>query len=273
MNQELFKEQELVKANTVGTEDETVDVQDGKVPVGKNGMNINKPNFLGGFGGSEEDVDEREDSTFEDLAPMLVDNVANMFLTSGAPKPVAPTLRRTPIMDTRVNANPQLASVAGAVNASNETIRANTNNSSVARANITSTNLRGAEANNSVYANKQAGERQLRNQQQAASIATANANADLQEDYQNDVRDSRLQKNSAYSKNLQNAMEDVTAVKQNNLQKDSDDMLITLGLLDDPTGEKGRTYSRLGRNMNAKSKAIYLKELERMKQFNANKNQ
>ena len=38
------------------------------------------------------------------------------------------------------------------------------------------------------------------------------------------------------------------------------------------TGEKGRTFSRLGRSMNAKSKALYVKELERMKKFNENKN-
>ena len=280
LNENLFKEQELVKANTYGTEDEMIDVVDGIVPVAETGLRINKKNFL-----EDPVIDSKSDpvtdtsgigvreGTFgSDLAPMLADNVANFFLAKNAPAPPKPIMRRTPILDTRVNVNPQLANVANAVASSNETVRANTNNSNVARANITATNLKGAEAANSIYASKESAERQLQNEQVKALTANANANAELDSEYQKDVRDDRLQRSSALSKNITNLTEDIKAVRQNEIQKDSDDTLITLGLLDDPTGEKGRTFSRLGRSMNAKSKALYVKELERMKKFNENKN-
>lgn len=272
MNKRLFQEQELVKANTVGTEEETVDVVDGTVPVGRNGMDINEldtSNYVTGDLASG--VGTREGSFGEDLAPMLADNITNLMLTGGAPKVAKPIMKRAPILDTRLNNNPQLANVAGTVASSNEAIRANTNNSAIARANITATNLKGLEANNSIYANEQAQERQLRNQQTVATTVIANENADANMDYQNDIRDSILQKNASYSRNIQNVMEDVTAVRQNEMQKDSDDSLIMLGLLDDPTGEKSRTFSRLGRNLSNKSRAQYLQELERMKKFNDNK--
>lgn len=254
LNENLFQEQELVKANTYGTEDEMIDVVDGTVPVAENGIGL------------------REGTFGSDLAPMLADNVANFFLAKNAPAPPKPIMRRAPVIDTRVNVNPQLANVASAVASSNETVRANTNSSNVARANITATNLKGAEAANSIYASKESAERQLQNEQVKALTANANANAELNSEYQNDVRDDRLQRSSALSKNITNLTEDIKAVRQNEIQKDSDDTLVTLGLLDDPTGEKGRTFSRLGRSMNAKNKALYLKELERMKKFNENKN-
>lgn len=272
LNENLFKEQELVKANTYGTEDEMIDVVDGTVPVAENGMRINKKNFLEDPVTDTSGIGVREGTFGSDLAPMLADNVANFFLAKNAPAPPKPIMRRTPILDTRVNVNPQLANVANAVASSNETVRANTNNSNVARANITATNLKGAEATNNIYASKEKAERQLQNEQVKALTANANANAELDSEYQNDVRDDRLQRSSALSKNITNLTEDIKAVRQNEIQKDSDDTLITLGLLDDPTGEKGRTFSRLGRSMNAKSKALYVKELERMKKFNENKN-
>ena len=272
LNENLFKEQELVKANTYGTEDEMIDVVDGTVPVAENGMRINKKNFLEDPITDTSGIGVREGTFGSDLAPMLADNVANFFLAKNAPAPPKPIMRRTPILDTRVNVNPQLANVANAVASSNETVRANTNNSNVARANITATNLKGAEAANSIYASKESAERHLQNEQVKALTANANANAELDSEYQKDVRDDRLQRSSALSKNITNLTEDIKAVRQNEIQKDSDDTLITLGLLDDPTGEKGRTFSRLGRSMNAKSKALYVKELERMKKFNENKN-
>ena len=272
LNENLFKEQELVKANTYGTEDEMIDVVDGTVPVAENGMRINKKNFLEDPVTDTSGIRVREGTFGSDLAPMLADNIANFFLAKNAPAPPKPIMRRAPIIDTRVNINPQLANVANAVASSNETVRANTNNSNVARANITATNLKGAEATNNIYASKEKAERQLQNEQVKALTANANANAELDSEYQNDVRDDRLQRSSALSKNITNLTEDIKAVRQNEIQKDSDDTLITLGLLDDPTGEKGRTFSRLGRSMNAKSKALYVKELERMKKFNENKN-
>ena len=272
LNENLFKEQELVKANTYGTEDEMIDVVDGTVPVAENGMRINKKNFLEDPITDTSGIGVREGTFGSDLAPMLADNVANFFLAKNAPAPPKPIMRRTPILDTRVNVNPQLANVANAVASSNETVRANTNNSNVARANITATNLKGAEATNNIYASKENAERQLQNEQIKAITATANTNAELDSEYQKDVRDDRLQRSSALSKNITNLTEDIKAVRQNEIQKDSDDTLVTLGLLDDPTGEKGRTFSRLGRSMNAKSKALYVKELERMKKFNENKN-
>ena len=272
LNENLFKEQELVKANTYGTEDEMIDVVDGIVPVAENGIRINKKNFLEDPVIDTSGIGVREGTFGSDLAPMLADNVANFFLAKNAPAPPKPIMRRTPILDTRVNVNPQLANVANAVASSNETVRANTNNSNVARANITATNLKGAEAANSIYASKESAERQLQNEQIKALTANANANAELDSEYQNDVRDDRLQRSSALSKNITNLTEDIKAVRQNEIQKDSDDTLVTLGLLDDPTGEKARTFARLGRNMNTKNKMIALKEFERMKKFNENKN-
>ena len=272
LNENLFKEQELVKANTYGTEDEMIDVVDGTVPVAENGMRINKKNFLEDPVTDTSGIGVREGTFGSDLAPMLADNVANFFLAKNAPAPPKPIMRRAPILDTRVNVNPQLANVANAVASSNETVRANTNNSNVARANITATNLKGAEAANSIYASKESAERQLQNEQVKALTANANTNAELDSEYQNDVRDDRLQRSSALSKNITNLTEDIKAVRQNEIQKDSDDTLVTLGLLDDPTGEKARTFARLGRNMNTKNKMIALKEFERMKKFNENKN-
>ena len=272
LNENLFKEQELVKANTYGTEDEMIDVVDGTVPVAENGMRINKKNFLEDPVTDTSGIGVREGTFGSDLAPMLADNVANFFLAKNAPAPPKPIMRRAPILDTRVNVNPQLANVANAVASSNETVRANTNNSNVARANITATNLKGAEAANSIYASKESAERHLQNEQIKALTANANANAELDSEYQNDVRDDRLQRSSALSKNITNLTEDIKAVRQNEIQKDSDDTLVTLGLLDDPTGEKARTFARLGRNMNTKNKMIALKEFERMKKFNENKN-
>lgn len=272
LNENLFKEQELVKANTYGTEDEMIDVVDGTVPVAENGMRINKRNFLEDLDTDTSGIGVREGTFGSDLAPMLADNVANFFLAKNAPAPPKPIMRRAPILDTRVNINPQLANVANAVASSNETVRANTNNSNVARANITATNLKGAEATNNIYASKENAERQLQNEQVKAFTANANANAELDSEYQNDVRDDRLQRSSALSKNITNLTEDIKAVRQNEIQKDSDDTLVTLGLLDDPTGEKARTFARLGRNMNTKNKMIVLKEFERMKKFNENKN-
>ena len=272
LNENLFKEQELVKANTYGTEDEMIDVVDGTVPVAKNGLEINKKNFLEDPITDTSGIGVREGTFGSDLAPMLADNVANFFLAKNAPAPPKPIMRRAPVIDTRVNVNPQLANVANAVASSNETVRANTNNSNVARANITATNLKGAEAANSIYASKESAERQLQNEQVKALTDNANANAELDSEYQNDVRDDRLQRSSALSKNITNLTEDIKAVRQNEIQKDSDDTLVTLGLLDDPTGEKARTFARLGRNMNTKNKMIALKEFERMKKFNENKN-
>jgi hypothetical protein len=275
MNQDLFSEQELVKANTVGTKEETVDVVDGSVPVAKNGMDINKNNYLTDPKSNNSDVyskiGTRKESFGKDLAPLLVDNLTNLVLTANAPKAVAPITKRAPIYDTKVNVNPQLANVASAIGSGNETIRANTNNSAVARANITANNLRGMEANNNIFANKQAQERQLKNQQMAANTAVANDNAQMSSDYQNDVRDRTIQQNSAYSANVTNAIEDVTAVRTNEMQKNTDDMSIELALLDDPTGEKARTYMRMNRNVGTKSRATIIQELERMDKFNKNK--
>lgn len=280
LNENLFKEQEVVKANTYGTEDEMIDVVDGTVPVAENGMRLNKKNFLedpvidlkSNPSTDTSGIGVREGTFGSDLAPMLADNVANFFLAKNAPAPPKPIMRRAPVIDTRVNVNPQLANVASAVASSNETVRANTNSSNVARANITATNLKGAEAANSIYASKESAERQLQNEQVKALTANANANAELDSEYQNDVRDDRLQRSSALSKNITNLTEDIKAVRQNEIQKDSDDTLVTLGLLDDPTGEKARTFARLGRNMNTKNKMIALKEFERMRKFNENKN-
>jgi len=264
MNKRLFQEQELVKANTIGTKEETIDVVNGGVPVGRNGLDIKNANV-------STDIALRENTYGQDMLPLVADNIANLVLTNNAPDVIKPITKRAPILDTRVNINPQLANVVNTITSSNEAVRANTNNSAVARANITATNLKGLEVSNNIYATKQAQEKQLKNQQLLAVNAINNENADANMEYQNEVRDSLLQKNASYSKNITNLVEDFSAVKENDLQKNADDLSIELALLDDPTGEKAKTFLRMNRGLGAKSRANVIQELERMKQFNINK--
>lgn len=282
-NEELFKEQEMVKQQEVGEGQEMVDVEQGSVPMAESGIRLNrnpsilskyrKANGLDGANAGDEDsaIGIRENSTFEDLAPLAIDNIANLLITANAPSPTAPIAKRAPIMDTRINANPQLAGVNSAVAASNETIRGNTNNSGVARANITAANLKGAQMKSGIYSEKQNQERALMNQQKAMQSQVANQNADGLDEYAQDVYQNTLEKNASYSANVSNIVEDYTAVKQAELEKDNNDTLITMGLLDDPTGEKARVYARTGRTLNESSVKLAAAERARMKKMKADK--
>lgn len=270
-NENLFAEQELVKTNTYGNEQETIDVIDGKVPIGANGLRIDNPNV------DAENLNIEDSNSFinreelGNLGVLATDNISNVIMTSNAPKVNTPIYRRPSIFSTRVNINPQLANISQTIGNSNEIIRANTNNSSVARANITANNLRGIEATNTIYGQKQDIERQLRDKQQTEMTRVAETNSQLNEDYQSDVRESTLQKNSAYSKNVKNLMEDYQAVKENSLQKQYDDDVISYSLLDDPTGAKRQVFDRFGRPLSKAAQARIDREKLRMKQFNDNK--
>ena len=193
-----------------------------------------------------------------------------MMLTNKTPKTPAPILNRAPIIDTRVNANPQLANIANKVNSSNESIRGNTNNSAVARANITANNLKGAELNNNVLANKQNQERVLQTQQNQVMAANSASNNALNNEYQKDVYENTIKRNLSYSKNISNAVEDYTAAKKSANQFDNEDDLIALGLANDPNGEKARSYARIGGTLNKKNRAQLAKHYNQKNKDNNN---
>lgn len=271
-NQNLFNRQELTKQNLVGGEEnDTVAVENGVVPKGANGLDLSKKSRNSLYADAEDTtLGGDNDSTIGiigKLAPLLVDNIANFMMTKNAPKVVKPSIRRSAIIDTAVNASPQLADVTNAVGTSNEVIRGNTNNSSTARANITANNLKGAKMRADIYAAKDDQERNLKNQQAQLLVNTANTNAELFDGYQEDVRNRTLEQNKGYSDNIANLQSDVNAVKQVNLQKDVDEEIITLSLLDDPTGEKARTFKRIGKTLSPERKMLLLKELQRTQQL------
>jgi len=109
-NQDLFNEQQVVKSNTMGDQEETVKVTDGIVPKGAKGIKLQADASINDFGNSEPSVW----NTAGKLAPMLIDNVVNGILTSKAPAPDRPSYRQAAILDTNVNVNPKIASIAKA---------------------------------------------------------------------------------------------------------------------------------------------------------------
>lgn len=274
-NQNLFNEQELVKQNTVGSEQEMVEVENGVVPKGSYGFtmgkHINPIKEVTATDSIMDGIGETEDTFLKDFLPLMGDNIANFAMTKNAPKPAKPITRRAPIFDTRVNANPQLADINNAVTSSNEVVRGNTNNSAVARANITASNLKGSQMKTGIQGQVQAQERQMQNQQNQVLASTANSNAELTDKYNEDVYQNIVEKNASYSENVSNLVEDYTAVKQNKLNKEADEDLINIGLANDPTGEKARSYARLGKSMSPKNRAILRRELERQEQIRNSK--
>ena len=258
-NEELFKEQELVKANTATNDEDVVEVVDNKVPVAKWGKKIYD---------NEDDVfsakSERVPTTAEDLAPMLIDNVANLITTNSVPSVQRPRQRVAPMINTRVNVNPALADVNSTIGSNNAIIRGNTSNSAVARSAMTANNIKGVEARGNMLAQKEAQERMLQNEQNKLYSDNANTNADLMDEYSLDVRDATLQKNSANSKNLVNAIEDYKAVQQKEFNQQQEDDVIMLDLMDDQTGDKKRVYDRLGRPLYSKAKNVLAREKRRL---------
>lgn len=257
-NIELFAQQELAKANTTDGDD-TVDVVDNSVPVAQLGTRI--PNrYKGPYSTIEDDpsyqnktddvyasIPERKDTMAQDLIPMLADNLGNAIMTNTAPKPARPTKRVAPMVDTRINANPALADINSTIQSNNSIIQGNTSNSAVARSSMTANNLKGASARGNILAQKEAQERTLRNAQSAAVADNYNVNAEQTDDYNDAVLDRSLQINSANSKNINNVMSNINAVKQKELEQRKDDDIFMLDLMDDQTGDKKRVFDRLGR--------------------------
>lgn len=291
-NQDLFNEQQVVKSNTIGDQEETVKVTDGIVPKGAKGLKLyNDPlasvselkpitykpqlptttmkgintNTSGSYEKDLDGIGSEKDTTIERLAPMLVDNVVNGILTSKEPPVVRPSYRQAGIVDTKVNVNPQIASITKAVNNSVAGIRSNTSNSAIARANMTAANLRGSELTNEVYSKKEEAERGLKNQQAQIVANNNNVNAQLQDEYKDVVRQAKLDKKASISRNVGNAIEDYKAVKETQLTDKYNQDVVNLSLLDDPTGEKMRRFKRLGKNLSDKDKVMLLKDIQRKK--------
>lgn len=263
-NKDLFAKQELVKQNTIGDEEQTTEVEGNIVPKAGFGFDLSHLN-VDKFNESIKDasldgIGDKKSNLITDMLPMLTDNLTNAIVSSKHPKVPKPTMRRAPILDTRVNVNPQLAEITNAVNSANKNIINNTNNSAVARANMTSANLRGAEMKANIYANKEDKERQNNNQQLAITAANANVNAGLLDTYNTDVRDAKLEQNSALSANVANAVGDYEKVKKNENMDDAYDELIMTNLLNDPNGEAVRTFKRLGKSLSPARKALLYKE-------------
>lgn len=245
-NNNLFKEQELVKQNTVGNDQEMVEVQNGVVPKGEKGVKLKKP---------KSDTEFNQDAFITKniigALPSLTDNITNAIITAKAPKPFRPITRRSPIIDTTVNVNPALAEIKNTIAAGNTAVANNTNNSAVTRANITANNLRGLQASSSILANKDAQEVQLRNNQNKVVADTANTNAELLDEYQWDLYQNKLERNSAISKNVKNLTEDVITT-QGNINTDlKDQKLLDMDAKRDPTGQTARDLAKEMKNKRA----------------------
>ncbi len=234
-NDNLFKEQELVKQNTFGDTEEVVAVENGVVAKGEGGMDLKK---------------------YAPLIPLAADNITNLILTSKSPKPAPPITRRAPILDTTVNVNPALAEIKNSINAGNEVVSNNTNSSSVARANITANNLRGIQASANVLAAKDAQEIQLKNNQNTILANTANANAALNEQYLADVYQNQLEKNASTSANISNLVEDFTAVQKDINAGNKEESILELDALRDPTGQTKRDLANSAAIMKKNKQAI-----------------
>jgi hypothetical protein len=242
-NEMLFAEQDAIKKSKIGNTEETVNVTNGKVPMAKDGLDIDS-------------IPEPKMNLAANLAPLLIDNIANLIINKNTPKVPKPLLNRAPILDTRINANPQLAEINSSLSSNNKFIENNTNNSGVARANITANNLKGAEMKSNVLAQKQQGERQAENQQKQIVYNNSVSNNALIDQYKQDVYTQRVQKNNNTSANITNAVEDFTAVRKDYLTRQSEDDLIDLSLSNDPTGEKSRSYGKVAKTMRPSTKAL-----------------
>jgi len=279
-NDNLFKEQELVKQNTVGDTQEMIEVENGVVEKGANGLNLYNRNRNTNFNDFYPDIiksnkakgdvvnldyvtkSEKEEEGLESyasLAPLVIDNITNAILTTNSPKPPKPLARRSPILNTNVNVNPALAEIKNTIASGNEVVRGNTNNSAVARANITANNLRGLEASSNILANKEAQEIQLKNNQNKILTDTANANMDLQDEYQQDVYQNKIDRANSTSDNFTNFVEDYTAVKRDINTDRREQSIIDLDLLRDPTRQKERDLASIKNIMNKRKQRLLRK--------------
>lgn len=173
----LFIKQEAEKGN---------DVQ-GDLPKGDKGIDLYKDNLVAGFDSwkDAQSGTSKVSNTFANsgigkgatAAIPLIDNVANMILTSKTPKLPKPTLVRQKNLETEVNVNPQLAAVSDAVDSSNRFVTNNSSSSAVARNAVAKTRLAGAKQTGQILAGKENQERTLRNQnvQQRQQVEAVNA--------------------------------------------------------------------------------------------------
>jgi hypothetical protein len=190
------------------------------------------------------EVDPSDPSFINQLAPHLIDNLGNMFINSNTPKLPKPILNKPADIDTTVNVNPQLASIAEAKASGRADILNNTSNSNVARANIAQNNLRALQAKLGVLSEKENTEKGLRNQnamyRQGVTSSNNNimSNANMLEFQRRGEIQSR---NSANLADLSSNIKDITTNRAKDEYYDTD---LIASLLDDPTGEKARVFAR-----------------------------
>lgn len=180
-----------------------------------------------------------------DIAPNLIDNLGNLILTKNTPKLAKPLLNRPEQLKTTINVNPQLAEVQDTTTAMTDNILANTSNSNVARANLAATNLAGLKQRNAIYATKENTETELENQNKMNIQGTRFANTAILTEHQAAVRARANDIQGKYSANLANFSKDIGDAQEKAKMRDYYDQVLALDVMDDKTGEKGRTYSRI----------------------------
>lgn len=207
----LFKEQEIKKYNKG---DKTLNDLKGKYN-------------LGGF--------------LKELAPSLIDNVGNMFLTKKTPKISSPVLRKAKSLKTDINVNPQLANIRRITKSISDNIINNTSSSANARNSIASAKLRGLEEENKIQGNKENIETQLKNKDSINKQNVSNSNTDiinnnLMANYKraNDIQ-------SRISANFANLGKDIGGAIMRQSEGDVEDEKLVTELLDDKTGAKLRS--------------------------------
>lgn len=192
-------------------------------------------------------IDDTKDSSFmQDLAPSLIDNVGNLALTAMTPKLPKPMGKIAPRMETRVNVNPQLASIENADNTIASNINSNTNNSVVARSAVTASRLRGRNAKLGILAEKENTERGLRNQRNAQVADINNQNTDITNNHNNNQFTRQNDIQSRLSGNLADMAKDIKGTTDNRNKASVDEQILMLDLLNDPTGVKSKMMERNG---------------------------
>lgn len=207
------------------------------------GVNLNAPKPIMY---SKSSLKEEDDPSFlSQLAPNLIDNVGNAILTANSPKLPSPILNRPVQLETTVDVNPELASIAQDTRGTEDMISRNSSNSNVARANIASARLRGLEAKTNVLARKDATERALRNQDVMSRNNTAMQNNEILRGQGANEFQRQVDLQGRVSGNLAELSSNIKDTMTRRDQDEYYNRVMLADLLDDPTREKVRT---LGRN-------------------------
>ena len=185
---------------------------------------------------------ENRKAFMKDLLPNLIDNVGNAIITSNTPKTPKPIYNPSANIETNINVNPQLAEISNTANTIQDNILSTTSDSNVARANIASSRYKAMEAKLGVLANKEQGERGLRNTQAQITAGNVASNNAKLEDYNQTEFARKNEIASRWSGNLANLSSDIKDTQTRQETKDVYNKMILADLLDDNTGQKLRTF-------------------------------